>query len=151
MSFLPYSLRVGLYLQIKTNLFIVLVLQIDYNIKYNDYSINNYFKILIIEQQINIIFIYKFSVVKKILQKKFVLGWQSVTSTSVLSQRTLSKSIAWSLILAMLLPVAPLWAAGPSGGSVTSGSGSIVQSGNQTTITQNSARMAINWNSFSID
>ena len=60
-----------------------------------------------------------------------------------------SKKILW--ISAILLSISSAHAAGPSGGSVTSGSGSIVQSGNQTTITQNSARMAINWNSFSID
>ena len=51
----------------------------------------------------------------------------------------------------MSLPVAPLWAAGLTGGVVSSGSGSIVQNGNQTTITQNSAKMSINWNQFSID
>ena len=60
-----------------------------------------------------------------------------------------SKKIIW--ISAFLLSISSAHAAGPTGGSVTSGSGSIVQSGNQTTITQNSAKMSINWNSFSID
>jgi filamentous hemagglutinin family protein len=37
----------------------------------------------------------------------------------------------------------------PAGGNVVGGSGSIAQSGATTTITQDSARLAINWNSFS--
>jgi filamentous hemagglutinin family protein len=37
----------------------------------------------------------------------------------------------------------------PGGGNIVGGSGSIVQSGATTTITQDSARLAINWNSFS--
>jgi len=37
----------------------------------------------------------------------------------------------------------------PEGGSIAGGNGSIAQSGATTTITQNSARLAINWNSFS--
>nr|WP_217345560.1 GLUG motif-containing protein [Noviherbaspirillum sp. L7-7A]MBV0879856.1 filamentous hemagglutinin N-terminal domain-containing protein [Noviherbaspirillum sp. L7-7A] len=37
----------------------------------------------------------------------------------------------------------------PGGGSIVGGSGNITQSGATTTITQNDARLAINWNSFS--
>ncbi|WP_053063312.1 GLUG motif-containing protein, partial [Variovorax paradoxus] len=40
--------------------------------------------------------------------------------------------------------------AGPSGGSVSAGSGSISQSGSTTTITQGSQNLAINWASFGI-
>ncbi|MBZ8138988.1 filamentous hemagglutinin [Rubrivivax gelatinosus] len=40
--------------------------------------------------------------------------------------------------------------AGPSGGSISAGSGSIQHSGNSTTVTQGSQNLAINWTSFSI-
>lgn len=40
--------------------------------------------------------------------------------------------------------------AGPEGGTVTGGSGSISQSGNQTTINQNSQIMAIDWQSYNL-
>ncbi|HSI46691.1 MAG TPA: YDG domain-containing protein [Ideonella sp.] len=40
--------------------------------------------------------------------------------------------------------------AGPTGGAVSSGSGTISQSGNTTTITQGSQNMAINWASFNV-
>ena len=45
--------------------------------------------------------------------------------------------------------VAPAFA-GPEGGVVTGGSGSINQAGNTTTINQTSDRMAIDWNSFDV-
>ncbi|WP_242478459.1 YDG domain-containing protein [Rubrivivax gelatinosus] len=40
--------------------------------------------------------------------------------------------------------------AGPTGGSISAGSGSIHHSGNSTTVTQGSQNLAINWTSFSI-
>ncbi|HSI46692.1 MAG TPA: YDG domain-containing protein [Ideonella sp.] len=40
--------------------------------------------------------------------------------------------------------------AGPTGGAVSTGSGTITQSGNTTTITQGSQNMAINWASFNV-
>ncbi len=52
-------------------------------------------------------------------------------------------------LLSGLLPVALVCAA-PVGGQISAGSGSIAQSGNTTTIQQNSNRLAINWNSFNI-
>ena len=45
--------------------------------------------------------------------------------------------------------VAPAFA-GPEGGVVTGGSGSINQSGSTTTINQTTDRMAIDWNSFNV-
>jgi hypothetical protein len=45
----------------------------------------------------------------------------------------------------------PGWAlAAPQGGQVVAGSASIAQQGNNTTITQSTAKGAINWQSFSI-
>ncbi|MFC7288295.1 filamentous hemagglutinin N-terminal domain-containing protein [Herminiimonas glaciei] len=52
-------------------------------------------------------------------------------------------------LLSGLLPAA-LACAAPVGGEVSAGSGTISQSGNTTTIQQNSDRLALNWNSFNI-
>lgn len=52
-------------------------------------------------------------------------------------------------LLSGLLPAALVCAA-PVGGQISAGSGSIAQSGNTTTIQQNTDRLAINWNSFNI-
>lgn len=41
--------------------------------------------------------------------------------------------------------------AGPTGGTVTDGDGSITQSGSQTQINQNSDRLSLNWDTFNID
>ena len=49
-----------------------------------------------------------------------------------------------------LLAATAAWAAGPSGGQVTGGSGQITQSGNNTTIRQNSERASLSWQSFNI-
>ncbi len=54
-----------------------------------------------------------------------------------------------AVLLSGLLPAALVCAA-PVGGEVSAGSGNISQSGNTTTIQQNSDRLAINWNSFNI-
>ncbi|GAA0531591.1 filamentous hemagglutinin N-terminal domain-containing protein [Pigmentiphaga daeguensis] len=52
----------------------------------------------------------------------------------------------------LLAGAAPSWAAGPlpTGGQVTSGAGVIHQSGPDMTITQSSARLGMDWTSFSI-
>lgn len=47
------------------------------------------------------------------------------------------------------LIAAPLAHGAPGGGGIVGGSGSIAQAGSVTTISQDSARLAINWNSFS--
>jgi len=52
---------------------------------------------------------------------------------------------------AVALALLPLFGqASPLGGMVTSGIGAINQSGNLTTITQNSSRLSVNWKSFNI-
>jgi filamentous hemagglutinin family protein len=54
---------------------------------------------------------------------------------------------------AWLRPARACWAsawAGPTGGTVSAGSGSISQSGKTTTVTQASQNLAINWASFSV-
>ena len=50
----------------------------------------------------------------------------------------------------MSLWAACVQAAGPSGGHVISGSGSIAQAGALTTITQRSPRLSLTWSSFNI-
>lgn len=55
---------------------------------------------------------------------------------------------AWGLLGVVLLMAGPAHAA-PAGGQVVAGSGTITQSAAATTITQSSARMAIDWNTFS--
>ncbi|PHY06548.1 MAG: hypothetical protein CK528_08730 [Alcaligenaceae bacterium] len=46
--------------------------------------------------------------------------------------------------------VAPVFAAGPSGGIVSAGSASITQSGSQTTVKQSSDKAVVSWSNFSI-
>ena len=53
------------------------------------------------------------------------------------------------LLLAFALAVGPA-AAGPEGGNIVGGSGSISQSGLTTAIKQNSAALAIDWNSYNV-
>ena len=59
-------------------------------------------------------------------------------------------AIAVSALVAGLGCVVTPAFAGPEGGVVTGGSGSINQAGNTTTINQTSDRMAIDWNSFDV-
>ncbi len=58
-------------------------------------------------------------------------------------------TLSSALLLALATPVLAQSMA-PTGGQVIAGQAGIVQSGNQTTITQNSALAIINWQSFSI-
>src|SRR6202035_4978640 len=59
-----------------------------------------------------------------------------------------------ALILAglsfLLVTTDVAWAGAPSGGQVTAGSGQISQSGNTTTIHQNSQSLSLNWQSFDV-
>jgi len=48
------------------------------------------------------------------------------------------------------LGAVPVYAAGPSGGTVSAGSATITQSAAQTTIKQTSDKAAVNWGNFSI-
>jgi filamentous hemagglutinin family protein len=60
------------------------------------------------------------------------------------------KLVAAALSLAGGLFLAPFALAGPVGGVVSAGAGSIAQAGTTTTINQSSANLAINWQGFSI-
>ena len=60
------------------------------------------------------------------------------------------KPITQAVILALLLN-SNASLAGPSGGNIVGGSGSISQSDLNTTINQNSTSLAINWNSFNVN
>ena len=73
-----------------------------------------------------------------------------VKSPSVSPFKKTQLAIAISTFIAGLGgAVAPAFA-GPEGGVVTGGSGSINQSGSTTTINQTTDRMAIDWNSFNV-
>lgn len=60
------------------------------------------------------------------------------------------KLLAASVSLAVGAFLMPLALAGPTGGALKAGSGSIAQAGANTTITQSSQNLAINWQSFGI-
>ena len=68
--------------------------------------------------------------------KRSVLAWMQAIFLSLLFS-----NLVW-------LPYAH---AGPQGGEVTGGSGTINQSGNQTTITQDTQNMAIDWQSYNVN
>jgi large exoprotein involved in heme utilization and adhesion len=50
---------------------------------------------------------------------------------------------------ALSLATTASWAS-PTGGQITAGSGQITQNGNQTTISQQSQNLAIDWQSFNV-
>ena len=60
------------------------------------------------------------------------------------------KLIAAALSLASAAFIVPEAMAGPTGGQISAGAGSIAQSGNTTTIIQSTQNLAINWQSFGI-
>ena len=73
--------------------------------------------------------------------------WIPVAETS----RGRGKRTRRTLVAAALsLAAALAHAAGPSGGQVTAGSGTITQSGAVTTITQDSSKLSLSWTSFNI-
>ncbi|MDN2705636.1 YDG domain-containing protein, partial [Janthinobacterium sp. SUN100] len=53
-----------------------------------------------------------------------------------------------SILFSALLAVAPVAMAGPTGGQVTAGNGSISQNGATTTVTQGSQNLSLHWQSF---
>jgi trimeric autotransporter adhesin len=62
-----------------------------------------------------------------------------------------SRSLArWLVVSFLLITAGTAWAGAPSGGQVTLGSGQISQSGNTTTIQQNSQTLSLNWQSFDV-
>ncbi|MCF6212356.1 MAG: filamentous hemagglutinin N-terminal domain-containing protein, partial [Gammaproteobacteria bacterium] len=54
-------------------------------------------------------------------------------------------------VLLLCITVSPLAMAGPDGGQVVGGSGSIVHTGNTTTINQSTQNMAIDWQSYDVN
>ncbi|RAM61347.1 filamentous hemagglutinin [Herbaspirillum rubrisubalbicans] len=86
------------------------------------------------------------------MNRIYRLVWSHVQQAWVIvSERTRGqgKKVSRRLAAAAALSVASALAmAGPSGGAVTAGSGSISQSGNTTTITQGSQNLSVNWQSF---
>ena len=54
------------------------------------------------------------------------------------------------IFVSTIMAFAPMALAAPAGGQVTSGSGSINQSGTTTTITQSSSNLSLSWNSFNV-
>jgi trimeric autotransporter adhesin len=66
------------------------------------------------------------------------------------SRRAMTRSLSrCALALAVSLPCTTAFA-GPAGGQITAGSGTISQSGNTTTVTQNSANLDLSWLNFNI-
>ncbi len=61
-----------------------------------------------------------------------------------------TQAVFFSLLFSNLVWL-PYAHAGPQGGEVTGGAGSIHQSGNQTTIHQNTQNMAIDWQSYNVN
>ncbi|WP_252717239.1 two-partner secretion domain-containing protein [Herbaspirillum sp. B65] len=86
------------------------------------------------------------------MNRIYRLVWSHVQQAWVIvSERTRGqgKKVSRRLAAAAALSAASALAmAGPSGGAVTAGSGSISQSGNTTTITQGSQNLSVNWQSF---
>lgn len=60
------------------------------------------------------------------------------------------KAVAAGAALLVVLGLAGPVLAMPQGGAVSAGQGTIAAAGNTTTVTQQSARLAVNWNSFGI-
>ncbi|MFJ3313895.1 YDG domain-containing protein [Herbaspirillum huttiense] len=86
------------------------------------------------------------------MNRIYRLVWSHVQQAWVIvSERTRGqgKKVSRRLAAAAALSAASALAmAGPSGGAVTAGSGSISQSGNTTTVTQGSQNLSVNWQSF---
>ncbi|NQW81198.1 MAG: filamentous hemagglutinin N-terminal domain-containing protein, partial [Polaromonas sp.] len=73
-------------------------------------------------------------------------GWVAVAE----SARGTGKGSSRKLIAAALSLSSVLAHAGPQGGAVVSGDGSIAKSGNTTTINQNSQNLSLTWQSFNV-
>jgi len=76
-----------------------------------------------------------------------------VKTASVIVQtpRFNRRALALFTLLASSGCAVPLATAGPNGGAVVGGNGSISQSGSNTTIQQNSQNMAIDWQSYNVN
>ncbi|HWR28374.1 MAG TPA: filamentous hemagglutinin N-terminal domain-containing protein [Negativicutes bacterium] len=98
------------------------------------------------------------------MKRKWQRGWQrEKTNTATLSSSTTTEVVAaksgnWAKKLLAPLTVASLLLlqvsigyANPTSGVITAGSGSISQTGTTTTVTQNTGKMSVNWQSFNIN
>ena len=74
-------------------------------------------------------------------------AWTVVSEVASARGKRGASRVAGALLLA---PLAAVAGGLPTGGSVTAGQGSLQQAGNVLTIQQNSDKLAIDWNSFSI-
>ena len=73
-----------------------------------------------------------------------------VNNTANRIQRSMIQGLAYSMLL-LHLSLVPYVHAAPTGGAVVGGTGSITQSGTQTTINQTTQNMAIDWQSYNIN
>ena len=89
------------------------------------------------------------------MNRIYRLVWSHVLSTWIAVSenakgRGKSASAKPCVVGAIVALVSPLALAAPTGGQISAGSGSIAQSGLNTTITQSSQNLAINWQGFNI-
>ena len=85
--------------------------------------------------------------VYRLLWSQAAGAWIAVAETA----RRQGKSVcSRRLLAATLLLVGPVAYAGPGGGQIVSGSGSISQAGAVTTIRQSSPTLSLNWKTFNI-
>jgi filamentous hemagglutinin family protein len=81
---------------------------------------------------------------RDVIQDRAMKHTQSIAPTSLTARRKLYLAIATQMLLAAGAQAAP------TGGVVVAGEGLIDQSGLETTITQNTERLAIDWASFNV-
>ncbi|MDD5385024.1 MAG: filamentous hemagglutinin N-terminal domain-containing protein, partial [Gallionella sp.] len=89
-----------------------------------------------------------------LLNRAYKLVWNQISSTWVAvaeNAKGRGKSVSGRRLIAaaLALMVPPAYAA-PGGGQITAGTGNVVQAGVITTITQQTQKLAIDWNTFSI-
>jgi hypothetical protein len=81
------------------------------------------------------------------------LVWNEVTGAWIAvaeASRRRGKRASGTLLAAVLSLGALTAHAGPKGGQVTAGSGSVTQSGNATAVEQSSQNLSLNWQTFNI-
>jgi filamentous hemagglutinin family protein len=76
--------------------------------------------------------------------------WQAASEITRGRSKSSSSSAKSVLLGSLILTSVGAWAQLPSGGQVSVGSGSISTDGQAMTITQNSAKLSVNWRSFSL-
>ena len=84
--------------------------------------------------------------VYRLIWSHVINGWIAVSETS----RGRGKGASRKLIAAAMSLTVVYAQAGPEGGSVTAGTGSISKSGTTTTINQTSQNLSLGWNTFNV-